>query len=60
MSPALYTVIVRSACFDDSIENRIRLPRCTVRDVMMLLETIILKNPELMMEIYHYDEDDEE
>lgn len=60
MDPEFFTVIIQSVYTSDNKENNIRLPRCTINEVIMLIETVLLKNSELMMRIYRYDEDDEE
>lgn len=60
MDPEFFTVIIQSVYTSDNKENSIRLPRCTINEVIMLIETVLLKNSELMMRIYRYDEDDED
>ena len=41
--------IIQSVYTSDNKENIIRLPRCTINEVIMLIETVLLKNSELMM-----------
>ena len=55
-----YDVIIRPDAIDTPEDIHISLRGCEMKEVCMLLETVVRDRSGNMMEIYHHDEDDEE
>lgn len=60
MEPVFYTVVFVSAYVGDHREPFMKLCRCSSKEVLALLEQIVGNHPEIAMEVYHGDKDDEE